>query len=68
MNNEKTFRQIAAITAIVSAPLALGASLILAQALEFNAELMSNPANLITLGAQIALTFRRVEFIGMFGY
>ncbi len=68
MNNEKVFRQIAAITAIVSAPLALGASVILAQALEFNAELMSNPANLITLGTQTALTFRRVEFIGMFGY
>jgi hypothetical protein len=68
MQNESTFRRIAAITAVVSAPLALGASLALAQALQFNAEVMSNPAGLIALGAQVAATFRWVEFIGMFGY
>jgi len=68
MKSENTFKLIAATTAIISAPLSLGASIILAQALEFNAEVMSNPANLVTLGTQVAVTFSKVEFIGMFGY
>jgi len=68
MNDRTAFRRIAAITAIISAPLALGASAILAWAIEFNFEVMSNPADLITLGARVASIFRRVEFIGMFGY
>lgn len=68
MNNDKTFRRVAAITAIISAPLALGASIVLAQTLEFDAEVMSNPANLITLGTKVAEVFRNAEFIGMFGY
>jgi len=68
MKSENTFKLIAATTAIVSAPLALGASIVLAQALEFNAEVMSNPANLVALGTQVAVTFRKVEFTGMFGY
>jgi hypothetical protein len=46
----------------------LGASAILARAIEFNVELMSDPANLITLGARVAPIFRGVEFVGMFGY
>ena len=68
MESERKFRSVAAITAVFSAPLALGASLVLAQALEFNPEVMSNPARLIELGAQVAVTFRWVEFVGLFGY
>ena len=68
MKSENMFKLFAATTAIISAPLALGASIFLAQALEFNAEVMSNPANLVALGNQVAETFSKVEFIGMFGY
>jgi hypothetical protein len=68
MKGEASFRRIVAITAIISAPLALGASAALGWAIEFNFELMSNPADLITLGARVGGIFRRVEFIGMFGY
>jgi hypothetical protein len=68
MKSEASFRRMAAITAIISAPLALGASAILAWAIDFNPELMSNPVDLIALGARVAGIFRGVEFIGMFGY
>jgi len=68
MKSENMFKLFAATTAIISAPLALGASILLAQALEFNADVMSNPANLVALGNQVAETFSKVEFIGMFGY
>jgi hypothetical protein len=68
MQNKSKFERISAIAAIVSAPLALGASIVLAQALQFNPELMSNPASLIALGPQVAATFRWAEFIGLFGY
>jgi hypothetical protein len=68
LKGNTSFTRIAAITAIISAPLALGASAILAQAIEFNFELAANPARLITLGTRVAGIFRRVEFIGMFGY
>ena len=68
MNNHTLFRRVAAITAILSAPVALGASAILAHAIGYDFEVMSNPANLITLGPRVASIFRVVEFIGMFGY
>ena len=68
MKRDASFRQMAAITAIISAPLALGASAILAWAIDFNPELMSNPVDPIALGARVAGIFRGVEFIGMFGY
>jgi hypothetical protein len=68
MNSKASFRHIAAITAIISAPLALGASIALGSAIGFDPEIMSNPAGLIALGEQVAGTFRWVEFAGMFGY
>ncbi len=68
MNDDNSFRRIAAITAIVSGPLALGASFVLAWAIEFNMELGQNPAGLLTLGPRVAGIFRVVEFIGMFAY
>jgi len=68
MNDASSFRRVAAITAIISAPLALGASIVLVLAIGVDPEVISNPANLITLGPRVAGIFRRVEFIGMFGY
>ena len=68
MNEASSFRRVAAITAIVSAPLALGASIILVLAIGVDPEVISNPANLITLGPRVAGIFRGVEFVGMFGY
>jgi hypothetical protein len=68
MPNQQVFRRTAAITAIISAPLALGASLTLGAAIAFDPNVMSNPTSLIALGNQVAEVFRWVEFIGMFGY
>lgn len=68
MNDHTSFRRIAAITAILSAPLALGASITLGMAIDFDPDIMSNPVGLIALGDQVAGTFRWVEFVGMFGY
>jgi len=68
MNDNNSFRRIAAISAIISAPLALGASIVLAWAIGFNLDLGQNPAGLLTLGTRVAGIFRVVEFIGMFAY
>ena len=68
MNDENSFRRIAAITAIISAPLALAAVVVLTMAVEFNFELMSDQARLITLGARAAELFRLGEILGFFGY
>ena len=66
--DESAFRRMAAISAIISAPLALGASLVLLLAIEGNAEIISNPVGMLTLGERLAGIFRWVEFAGMFGY
>ncbi|MGD2047847.1 MAG: DUF4386 family protein [Chloroflexota bacterium] len=68
MNDENSFRRIAGITAIISAPLALAAVVVLTMAVEFNFELMSDQARLITLGARAAELFRLGEILGLFGY
>lgn len=43
MNDHTSFSRIAAITAILSAPLALGASITLGMAIDFDPDIMSNP-------------------------
>jgi hypothetical protein len=69
MNNDETaFRRMAAISAIISAPIALGASLVLLLAIEGDAEIISNPVGMLILGDRLAGIFRWVEFAGMFGY
>ena len=54
MSNETSFRRIAAISAIISAPLAIAGLFIVTLAVNFNFELMSDQAALIALGAQPA--------------
>jgi hypothetical protein len=66
--DESTFRRMAAITAIISAPIALGASFVLFLAIGGDPEIISNPVGMLTLGDRLAGIFRWVEFAGMFGY
>lgn len=66
--DESTFRRMAGLTAIISAPIALGASLVLIMAVQGDPEIMSNPVGMLTLGESVAGIFRWVEFAGMFGY
>lgn len=68
MNDDTSFRRIAAITAIISAPLALAADAIVTLAVDFNFELMSDQAGLIALGARAAEILRFGETLGLFGY
>jgi hypothetical protein len=54
MNNETSFRRIAAITAIVSAPVALSAFVLVALAVGSGTEAVSDLADMFTLGATAA--------------
>lgn len=58
MNDQTAFGRIAAISAIVSAPVTLAATIVLSMAVDFNPDILSSPADLITLGAQAAEIFR----------
>jgi hypothetical protein len=66
--DESTFRRMAGITAIISAPIALGASLVLLLTIQGDPEIISNPVGMLILGERVAGIFRWVEFAGMFGY
>lgn len=68
MNDETSFRRITAISAIISALLALAATVIVTIAVEFDFELMSDQAGLIALGARAAEILRFGETLGLFGY
>jgi hypothetical protein len=68
MKNENTFRQIASISAIVSAPLALLSVFIAVYAVGFNFELMDDPVGQITLGASVAELFRWGWIFATFGF
>jgi len=65
MNDQTLFRRIASISAILSAPVALANTIVLLIAVDFNAEFMANPANLITIGASASETFRWGEILGL---
>lgn len=54
MNNQTTFRRIAAITAILSAPMALSAWVLVALAVGSNSDAVSNLADIFTLGEPAA--------------
>jgi hypothetical protein len=58
MNDQTLFKRIAAISAILAAPVTLANTIVLFMAVDFNAEFMTNPANLITIGAPASETFR----------
>lgn len=69
MNDQSSFRRIAAITAILSAPLALGASAALVATIGgFDSEVAADPALLVTLGERDGGIVRVIEVIGLFGY
>jgi len=65
MNDKSLFRRIASISAILTAPIALANTIVLLMAVDFNAEFMSNPAGLITIGASASKTFRWGEILGL---
>lgn len=54
MNNQDTFRRIAAITAIVSVPIALSSWVLVALAVGSNSEAVSNLTDVVTLGPRAA--------------
>ncbi len=58
MNDQTLFKRIAAITAILAAPVTLANTIVLFIAVDFNSELMSNPVGLINIGAAASETFR----------
>ncbi|MEJ2349530.1 MAG: DUF4386 family protein [Anaerolineales bacterium] len=58
MQDQTLFKRIAAISAILSAPVTLAATVVLLMAVDFNSEFMSNPAGLITIGAPASEIFR----------
>jgi hypothetical protein len=58
MNDQTTFKRIAAISAILAMPVTLANTIVLLMAVDFNTEFMSNPAGLITIGAPASEIFR----------
>jgi hypothetical protein len=70
MNDENSFRRIAAITAIISAPLMLASNIVTFMAVDFNFEFLANPAGLLTAGLDPGALglFRMSEILGVFGY
>jgi len=58
MNDQSTFQRLAAISAIVAAPVTLASTVVLLTAVGFDPEFMSDPARLITIGASASETFR----------
>ena len=69
MNDRSFFRRIAAVSAILSAPLALGASAALGVTIGgMNSEVVADPALLVTLGERGGGLVRVIEVIGLFGY
>jgi hypothetical protein len=68
MNDQTTFRRIAAILSIVSGPVGLAAFYVVSLAVALDFELMNDTAALVSLGAGAAEVFRWGEVLGMFGY
>ena len=58
MNGQTFFNRLAAFAAILAAPVTLASSFVLLAAVDYNTELISNPAGLITIGATASETFR----------
>lgn len=58
MQNLTTFKRIAAISAMLAAPVTLACTIVLLMAVDFNTDLMANPAGLITIGSPASEAFR----------
>ena len=70
MNDEISFRRIAAITLILAGALNLAASALATAAVDFNMELLANPTAMLTSGLEPGVIdlFRWSEVLGVFGY
>jgi hypothetical protein len=70
MNEQNSFRRIAAISTIIAGLLILASIIVLSMAVDFNVEFLDNPAGLITagLGASAVGLFRWGSILELFGY
>lgn len=68
MNDQTSFRRIAATSAILSAPLALLSTFIAIAAVGFNFDLLEEPAGLVKLGAGAAELFGWSWILALFGF
>jgi hypothetical protein len=68
MKNETFFGRITALTAIISGPLALGASMAVIIAIDADPDIINDKTKMIALGGDVADAFRGAEFVGMIGY
>ena len=68
MNDQTSFRRIAAISAILSAPLALLSTFIAIAAAGFNFELLDEPVGLVKLGAGAAELFAWSWILAALGF
>jgi hypothetical protein len=68
MNDQNAFRRIAAISAILSAPVALLSTLIAIYAVGFDFDLLDEPVGLIALGVRSAVLFRWSWILAAFGF
>lgn len=68
MNNQNAFSRIAAISAILSAPVALLSTFIAIYAVGFDFDLLDEPVGLIALGVRSAVLFRWSWILAAFGF
>lgn len=68
MNDQTSFKRIAAISAILAALLQLTFMLIGFLAIDFNPEIMADPSQMISLGERGARIFRWGEILDIFGF
>lgn len=70
MNNETSFRTISAVSAMIAAVLILVSNIVLATAVDFNFDFLSNPGSMLIAGLDAGAIelFRWGSIIEMFGY
>ena len=68
MNDHQSFQRFAALAAIISFPLALGSIVLPGMAMDFNMEASTNPALLLSVGADGANLWRWGMILDMFSY
>lgn len=68
MNDHQSFQRFAALAAIISFPLTLGSIVLSGMALDFNMEASTNPALLLSVGADGASLSRWGMILDMLGY
>lgn len=70
MNDETSFRRIAALTVIMAGVLSLAAAVVGFLAVDFNVDLLANPESVLTAGLEpgVINLLRWGEILGLFGY